>query len=44
MAIGRVGRVCVWLSVSVKVHVRVRVSLLLVFWQRIERILSLFIY
>lgn len=41
MVIGSVG---VGLSVSIKFHVRVRISLLLVFWQRIEIILDLFIY
>lgn len=41
MVIGSVGVV---LGVSIKVHVRVRISLLLVFWQRIEIILDLFIY
>lgn len=41
MAIGSVG---VGLGVSIKVHVRGRISLLLVFWQRIEIILDLFIY
>lgn len=41
MVIGSVGD---GLGVSIKVHVRVRISLLLVFWQRIEIILDLFIY